>query len=81
MPTGRSKPCDAQSCARLNVYACPNADYAANDLVTGDDRVAWERELTVDDVQVGAADTTRLHGETYLPGARIWHGALAADEW
>jgi hypothetical protein len=71
-PVGRAHPGDAHALSRAAAL-----DDLADDLVAGNDRIAARRELSGDDVQVGAADAAGTDLEPHLAGGeRRQRGAL-----
>jgi hypothetical protein len=42
----------------------------------GNERKLWLRQVAVDDVQVGPADTARMNPQKHLPGLRLGRGHL-----
>src|SRR5207245_135689 len=70
--TRAAPPREADTLARLEASRPgPAALDLAHDLVAGDDRRSHERQVALDDVKVGAADTTCGDPHADLAGARL----------
>ena len=53
---------------------------ASHDLMARNDRISKLRELTVDDVQIGAAHRACFHPDANLARLGFWIGALLQDQ-
>jgi len=82
LPARPPEPRDAYSVAEAEAGDTPSGrDYLADDLVPGYEREFRTSEVSVDDVQVRAADRAREHAEKELVRAGFGRRHVGFDEW
>ncbi|CAN1721236.1 sinapyl alcohol dehydrogenase activity [Hyphomicrobium sp. 1Nfss2.1] len=81
-PAGEAEPGHANALADLeSARFRTHRNYAANDLVPGNDAGFWMLQLAVDDVQIGAADAARSDTDEKIATGRLPYGTLGWMKW